>query len=121
MEIRDLTELNVWRESRLLLITVFKTIEEMPKSESNGEASNLRKYCVAIPANIMRAFCYKEKEKRIRFVHISVDSAKKLMNSIHRACNLRLLSTSDYQTLLENTTDIMNMLVAYTDSLDSSN
>jgi len=102
----------VWLKSRYLLLAIYKITEMFPGNDSSKLKSQIRKSCIAIPANISRGFSgYKTKDLR-HFVGISLNSTSELENQLQYAHDRHFLDNSEYKKLTKETDDIKDMLTA---------
>lgn len=69
MKIESFKDLVVWQKSIQLVREVYKTTEEMPKTEQYGLVSQMRRAAVAIPSNIAEG---KKRGTRKDFTHFLV-------------------------------------------------
>ena len=75
---RNFRELDVWKNSILLVKQVYVLIENLPKSEKFGLKSQISRCVVSIPANIAEG-CAKDSQKDfVRYLQISLGSAFEL-------------------------------------------
>jgi len=75
---RNFRELDVWKDSILLVKEVYLLAENLPNSEKYGLKSQILRCVVSIPANIAEG-CAKDSQKDfVRFLQISLGSAFEL-------------------------------------------
>ena len=100
----------LWAKSRQLLLAIYKTTELFPNNGSNKLKQEMRKTCVAIPANITRGVGGYKQTDLERFLKISIKSAIKLENQLKRAQELHFLNRSDYKKLSSQNEKVINMM-----------
>lgn len=75
---RNFRDLEVWKDARKLVKTVYELLEVLPKSENFGLKSQISRCVISIPANIAEG-CAKDSQKDfVRYLQISMGSAFEL-------------------------------------------
>jgi len=71
-------ELDVWKESMLLVQLVYKVTADFPKSENFGLTSQIRRSAVSIPSNIAEGSARNGFRELYQFVGVAMGSASEL-------------------------------------------
>lgn len=108
---KDYRAQQAWTKSRNLLLVTYKITDMFP-TESAGLKNEIRKHCVAIPANISRGCGRLNKAEVDRFFKRSLHSASKLETQLRFAFNRHYLKNSDYKLLADETSGIITLLEA---------
>jgi four helix bundle protein len=75
---RNFRDLDIWKDSIILVKEVYALIDLLPEAERFGLKSQISRCVVSIPANIAEG-CSKDSQKDfVRFLHISLGSAFEL-------------------------------------------
>ncbi|WP_347922463.1 four helix bundle protein [Pontimicrobium sp. SW4] len=75
---RNFRHLEVWKDSIILVKTIYKLVDALPDFEKFGLKSQISRCVVSIPANIAEG-CAKDSQKDfVRFLQISLGSAFEL-------------------------------------------
>ena len=64
-------ELNVWRKGVDLAVKVYEITEQLPKSETFGLISQMRRSSVSIPSNIAEGRCRSTRKDFVNFLKIA--------------------------------------------------
>lgn len=81
-KIKDFYQLDAWKESRKLVVMVYKETESFPKEERYGTTGQLRRAVISITANIAEGFGRYHYADKIRFYHQARGSAKEVQNFV---------------------------------------
>lgn len=109
---RDFRELKVWEKAHRLTLAVYKATTTLPKDELYGLTSQIRRSCSAIPANIAEGCGRTGDAELARFLQIAMGSASELENHLLLTRDLGLLSSSDYERLAREVTEVKRMLAS---------
>ncbi|MDQ3331145.1 MAG: four helix bundle protein, partial [Planctomycetota bacterium] len=71
---RRFEDLIVWQKAHALVLTIYRTTESFPRTETYGLTSQLRRSAVSIPANIAEGFRKRGRSDKARFLNISQGS-----------------------------------------------
>ncbi|TLP78822.1 four helix bundle protein [Maribacter sp. ACAM166] len=93
------TELDVWKESRILVGSVYKLTRSFPKEELYGLTNQLRRCAVSIPSNIAEGCGRRTAADTIQFLHISRGSLYELETQLFIALDLNYISQEDFNNL----------------------
>jgi len=103
-------DLIVWQKSKDLAIVVYRVTESFPKCEQFGIASQIRRSAISIPSNIAEGSRRNSRKEFLNFLSIAYASGAELETQLIIACEVGLLSRSDYNTLEANLNEIMRIL-----------
>ena len=70
IKIKSFTDLNAWKKSHILAISIYKLTKKFPKEELFGLTSQVRRAAISVTSNIAEGFgrqTYKEKYNFIIF------------------------------------------------------
>ncbi|WP_228027929.1 four helix bundle protein [Costertonia aggregata] len=74
----DYTELEVWKESRKLVSSLYSVTKSFPKEESYGLTSQMRRCAVSVPSNIAEGCGRRTSADTIQFLHVARGSLYEL-------------------------------------------
>lgn len=114
--IQSFRDLQVWRKGIDLAVRVYQTSESLPRSELFGLTSQLRRAAVSIPSNIAEGKAIGGKSYA-RHLKIAMGSESELQTQIEIARRLNLISGSDANDLLNQTSEVGRMLAGLFRSL----
>jgi four helix bundle protein len=115
--IHSFRDLTVWQKALTLAEHVYLTTEKLPKSETFGLTSQMRRAVVSIPSNIAegKAISGRAYQKHLR---IALGSEAELQTQIELAVRLKMLTKSEGENLLSETSEIGRMLISLLKSLN---
>jgi four helix bundle protein len=103
-------DLNVWKESVLLVTLIYDKTKSFPKDELFGLTSQIRRSSVSIPSNISEGAARESNKEYLRFLYIAQGSLSELDTQLLIANNLNFLINSDYAQIDERIISIRKML-----------
>lgn len=124
MKIQSFQDLTAWQYGHELVIAIYKTTKEFPREEIFGLSNQLRRAAVSITSNIAEGFGRKNYREKHRFYLIAAGSLCEVQNQLLIAKDVKYLSESKYQLLLESTVTlqkVLNGLMKKTRKFASSN
>lgn len=81
-KIRSFTDLNAWKEGHRLVIMIYNTTRQFPKSELFGLTSQIRKAVVSITSNIAEGFSRNTFKDKTNFYGIALGSLTETQNQL---------------------------------------
>ena len=71
-------DLNVWKDSMALVVIVYKLVKQLPKDETYGLISQIKRSAVSVPSNIAEGAGRSSTKEYIRFLDIASGSLSEL-------------------------------------------
>lgn len=112
MKTYSFEKLLVWKKSRQLAVSIYKTTKEFPKEELFGMTSQMRRCGVSIASNIAEGSGRQTFKEKARFTDIAYASALELLNQLLISLDLEYLKEEDYIKLRTEIEEITFMLDA---------
>ena len=97
-------ELEVWKESRKLVKTLYKATKTFPQDEVYGLTSQLRRCAVSIPSNIAEGCGRRTSANTIHFLNISRGSLYELETQLYLALDQKYINTGNFENLMAQIT-----------------
>ncbi|HEX5630938.1 MAG TPA: four helix bundle protein [Acidimicrobiia bacterium] len=107
---RDYTKLEVWRRSRALAVTVFRTTHGFPQREQFSLGEQMRRASLSVPSNLAEGSGRSSDREYSRFVGYAAASLSELECQLLIAGDLELIGDSAIQSLVEEARDLRRML-----------
>lgn len=82
LKIKDFTDLETWRKSHELVLTIYKATEKFPKSEAFGLISQMQRAAVSITSNIAEGFGRQTLKEKIQFFYQAQGSLTEVKNQL---------------------------------------
>lgn len=95
----EYTELEVWKESRVLVNLIYQTSKSFPKEETYGLTSQIRRCSVSIPSNIAEGCGRRTSADTIQFLHVSRGSLYELETQLYVALDQNYLHEENFNQL----------------------
>jgi four helix bundle protein len=108
---KSYTELNTWKESRVLVKLIYELVSGFPKEELYGISSQIKRSAISVPSNIAEGVGRFTPKDSLRFFYISRGSLYELETQLYLSSDLTFISEGELKTTLEQIT-IVNKLLA---------
>jgi four helix bundle protein len=113
-------DLDVYKQSMVLVGNIYKLTQTFPKSEVFGLASQMQRAAVSIPSNIAEGASRNGTKEYIHFLSVSTGSASELETQLGVAKILGYcIDNDEYNRLILEVNKIRYMLVQLKKSLSS--
>ncbi len=109
----NFTELEVWREARLLVKMVYESIQIFPKDEIYGLQSQIKRSVISIPSNIAEGCGRNHIKDTMQFLYIARGSAFELETQLYLSFDLNFIGEEQLDTLLEKLKRIRILLAGF--------
>ncbi len=116
MYIKSFKQLIVWQRAVELTIEIYKVTKKMPKCETYGLVSQMRRAAVAIPSNIAEGKKRKTRNDYLHFLRISDSSAAELETQI--IISTKIYKNIDFEKSKGLLEEVQKMLVTIIKSLE---
>jgi four helix bundle protein len=114
--IQSFRDLTVWQKSISLAEHVYLSTEGLPRSETYGLTSQMRRAAVSIPSNIAEGKAIGG-QGYLRHLRIALGSEAELQTQIELAVRLKLMDRTQANRLLSETSEVGRMLSSLLKSL----
>jgi four helix bundle protein len=106
-------ELNVWKESRILVKEVYAILQQFPKDEQFGITSQLKRAVVSVPSNIAEGVGRNTTKDSLQFFYVSRGSLYELETQLYLCFDLNFISESQLKTILEQILVVKKLLAGF--------
>jgi len=103
-------DLDVWKQTRMLVKTVYQLSKNFPKDEQYGLTSQLRRAVVSIPSNIAEGCGRNHFKDSIQFFFIARASLYELETQLILSSDLAYISEEQLSAILEQVTRCKKLL-----------
>lgn len=103
-------DLDLWLQTKALVVEVYKITNSFPKEEQFGLVSQLRRASVSSVANIAEGYGRGSTKDRIRFLHISRGSLFEVDCLLNLSQALNFIENEKFQQLEISTTNCIQMI-----------
>ena len=107
-------DLDAWKESIRLAVTVFKILEEFPISEMYGLTSQIKRSVVSISSNIAEGAARGSKKEFTRFLNIALGSLAELETQLIISKELKFYDSEKVFNDIIRLQKIIGGLIRYT-------
>jgi four helix bundle protein len=109
-EISSYRDLDVWKQSRLLVKSVYQLTKTFPKEEQFGLTNQLRRAAISVPSNIAEGSGRNHSKDSTQFFFIARGSLYEIETQLIIASDLDFLSDSQLQEVLVQVTRCKKLL-----------
>lgn len=92
-------KLNLWQESKKLVVDVYHLLDEFPKFEKYALCDQIRRAVVSVPSNIAEGSGRKSLKEQIRFLEISYGSLMETYNQLLIAIDLTYITEASLEAI----------------------
>ena len=112
VSMKDFRTLKVWEKSHQLTLSVYDKTRQFPREELFGLASQIRRSCSSIPANIAEGCGRSTDPDFSRFLQIAFGSANELEYHLILARDLQYLTIEDHADIANDLTEVKKMIAS---------
>lgn len=110
MKINSFKDLTVWQKSMDLVVLIYKNCQKLPKEETYGLISQIKRCAVSIPSNIAEGKRRDSINEYIRFLNIAFSSGAELETQLEITKRVDYLSIDELKEANLLLTEVMKML-----------
>lgn len=108
--------LEVWKKAHAIVLKVYDSTSDFPKSEVYGLQSQIRRAAVSVPANIVEGVSRSGNLEKLRFLNIAQASLAELEYELILSQDLNY---GDFQNVLQDIEILKKMLSSFYGSIKS--
>lgn len=101
---------NLWEKSRILLLSIFNVADSFPKSERAKIGICMKNCCVANLSNVMKLCNFGKQNSVEKMTQLSISIMDRLKEYLQNARNQKILESSDFEYLIDETNEIKCLL-----------
>jgi four helix bundle protein len=120
-EVKDFTDLRVWRSAMDLSEDVYRLTWTFPKQEQYGLTNQLQRAAVSVPSNIAEGHGRSQSGEYVRFLNIARGSLAEMKTQLMLADRLGYVSESSSGILIVRIDDLRRQVGALRTSIDRHN
>ena len=87
-------DLDVYKESMILVTMIYKVVKHFPEDEKYGLSSQVKRAAISIPSNIAEGAARKSTKELVQFLYIALGSLAEVETQLELAMELGFLSKS---------------------------
>ena len=110
MLIQKFTDLEVWKSSHELTISIYKISKDFPKEETFGITSQLRRAVISIESNIAEGFSRFHFKDRLNFYYQARGSVSEVQTQLIIVKDLGYVSNKDFQKAFDLSQKVLIIL-----------
>src|SRR6267154_1052333 len=100
---RDYTKIEAWKLADDLTVAIYESSRSLPREETYGLTSQLRRAAYSVPANIAEGSARNSKKDYLHFLYVARGSLTEAQYFIHLAHRLNYLNAPDADGLIAQT------------------
>lgn len=112
-EIKDFTDLEVWKMAHQLRLEVYEFIKQLPLEEKFNRISQLRRSGSSVPANIAEGYGRFHYQENIQFCRQARGSLEETRDNIIAAKDLKQAPISECDRLIQYCLELRKVLNGY--------
>lgn len=120
-EVRDFTDLRVWRSAMDLAEEVYRLTWTFPRQEHYGLANQLQRAAVSVPSNIAEGHGRSQSGEYMRFLSIARGSLAEMKTQLMLATRLGYVQEDNCSVLIVRIDDLRRQIGALRISIERHN
>jgi len=100
-KIKDFTDLEAWRKSHELVLTIYKITDKFPKSEAFGLISQMQRAAVSITSNIAEGFGRQTIREKVQFYYQAQGSLTEVKNQLILSKDLNYIYGQEFDKIMD--------------------
>ena len=108
--IKTYRDLLVWQKSMALVTEVYVSLKSLPKDETYGLSSQIKRSAVSVPSNIAEGYGRGSKKDYTRYLRTARGSLYELQTQLEICADLNFLAENVMAGLIERSREIERML-----------
>lgn len=112
-KIKSFTDLIVWKQSHLLVLSIYTITQSFPKTEIFSLTDQIKRAAVSITSNIAEGFSRHSYKEKLQFYYLSLGSLTELQNQLLIARDIGYIDTATFNKIAEQTISIQKLLNAF--------
>lgn len=92
----DYTQLDVYKESKALVMMVYALLKQFPKEEQYALCDQLRRAVISIPSNIAEGSGRRSSKEQVHFLEIAYGSLREVCCQMDIACDLGYINKDEF-------------------------
>ncbi len=109
-KIRSFTDLIAWQKGHYLVLEIYKTTTDFPKSEIHSLVDQLRRAAISITSNIAEGFSRRNFKEKRQFYYLALGSLTELQNQLLVARDVGYLSKEKFREVAEKTVELSKLI-----------
>ena len=111
--VKDFHDLNIWKESRVLVKDVYELLKKFPSSEKYALSDQIRRAIVSVPSNIAEGFDRGSNKEIKQFLMVARGSLAEVYTQVTLAYDLEYINKPDFEKIEQNIIKIRKMINAF--------
>ena len=123
-QLNSYRDLDVWKQSRLLVKSIYNLTKKFPKEEQFGLTNQLRRASISMPSNIAEGCGRNYSKDSIQFFFVARGSLYEIETQLILSSDLDFISEEEFKNIEEQVTKckkILNGFINYYQSKMESN
>ncbi len=120
-QVKDFTDLRVWRNSMDLVEEVYRLTWTFPRQEQYGLSNQLQRAAVSVPSNIAEGHGRSQSGEYVRFLNIARGSLAEMKTQLMLAARLGYMTDSECRILTAKIDDLRRQIGALRISIERHN
>lgn len=104
------TDLDVWKEARILVKQIYTSLADFPKDEIFGLQSQIKRAAISIPSNIAEGSGRNHGKDSLQFFFVARGSAYELETQLYLSYDLNFIEKELLDTLLNQLEKVRRLL-----------
>lgn len=109
-KIRSFTDLHAWREAHVLVLKIYKLVQNFPLEEKIGLKTQICRAVVSISSNIAEGFKRKSRKEKRQFYTTALASLTEVQNQLLIAKDVHYLDEKQFTETAEHSIRVSKLI-----------
>jgi len=116
-KIKNFTDLTTWKEGHKLVLEIYSTTKDFPKTETYALIDQISRAVVSITSNIAEGFGRQGIREKIQFYYLAQSSLTEVQNQLIIAKDVKYLNSDRFNALWDQTVLVHKLLTGLIKSI----
>jgi four helix bundle protein len=107
------TNLEVWKEARILVKLVYSHVASFPREEMFGLQSQIKRSVISIPSNVAEGCGRNHTKDSLQFFYVARGSAYELEAQLYLSCDLGFINEDQLNNILKQLELVRKLLAGF--------
>lgn len=108
--IKSFTDLNAWKESHKLVVSIYKVTTDFPQAEQFGLTNQIRRASVSITSNIAEGFGRRSSKDRVHFYDMARASLAEVQSQLLVSRDVGYMSSEMFNEIANHSVECHKVL-----------
>ena len=110
---KNYKNLEVWKEARILVSSIYLLTKEFPEEEKYGLTSQIKRAAISVPSNIAEGMGRNSNKETRQFYYIAKGSLYEVETQIYLAIDLEFIQEEKAEQIFTQITTVRKLIIGF--------